>query len=475
MKKALYILLFYMPALLFAQSVEYRMEKGLVYVTIGMSEKQANIDSLFKSVNVGQGFADSVRSGLAKQGVSTKKWVVNSVDGKYVVLKMPLNKFTPPPPPPRQPRFDVFMVENVFSPQKFKPSGENQFGFNRFKKYPNREDGATAFFYLPNNLEAKEVYLGGGFNNWNYEKLPMQKTDSGWVASFGFKPGLYLYKFVVDGQWQLDPLNEEVIGDYMGNENNGIYITNKVFSLEGFKKARKVYVATSFNNWYEKEIRLERVGTGWQKAVYIPEGTHAYKFIVDGNWLLDPKNPTTRKDANGIENSFLAIGDTFHFELNGFLNAQSVYVTGSFNGWQERELLMRKTGKGWRLPYVLGGGNYQYRFIVDNKWMNDPANVKTAYDGGNKNSLLVIKPNHTFSFPHQPKITEVTLVGTFTNWEQGSYPLIKQGDEWSLSLHMSSGKHLYKYIVNGQWMLDPTNALFEQNEYDTGNSVLWID
>lgn len=475
MRKIVYILLFWMPVMLFAQSVEYRMERGLVYATIGIDIKQTKVDSLFKSVKAGVGFADSVHYGLVKQGVFTKKWVVNSIDAKYVVLKMPLDKFTPPPPP-RQPRFDVFMVENIFSPQKSEFGVDSHFGFNRFKKYPNREDGANVLFYLPENLEAKEVYLGGSFNNWNYEKSPMQKTDSGWVASFGFKPGLYLYKFVVDGQWQLDPYNQKVIGDYMGNENNGVYVTNKVFSLDGYKKARKVYVATSFNNWNEKEIRLEETRTGWEKAVCVPEGTHAYKFIIDGNWTLDPKNPTIRKDADGIENSFLAIGDTFHFELNGFLTAREVYVSGSFNGWQEKELAMRKTDKGWRLPYVLGGGNYQYRFIVDDEWMTDPANAKTAFDGGKKNSLLVIKPNHTFRFPHnKPSVNEVMLVGTFTDWEQGSYPLIRQGNEWILRLHMSSGKHLYKYIVNGQWMLDPTNTLFEQNEYNTGNSILWIE
>jgi hypothetical protein len=42
------------------------------------------------------------------------------------------------------------------------------------------------------------------------------------------------------------------------------------------------------------------------------------------------------------------------------------------------------------------------------------------------------------------------------------------------AVHLSLGKHLYKFIVDDKWMNDPGNALWEQNEYGNGNSVLWI-
>jgi hypothetical protein len=34
---------------------------------------------------------------------------------------------------------------------------------------------------------------------------------------------------------------------------------------------------------------------------------------------------------------------------------------------------------------------------------------------------------------------------------------------------------LYKFIVDGKWILDPGNKLWEQNAENTGNSILWID
>ena len=40
---------------------------------------------------------------------------------------------------------------------------------------------------------------------------------------------------------------------------------------------------------------------------------------------------------------------------------------------------------------------------------------------------------------------------------------------------VSSGNYEYKFIVDGTWILNPFNKLYEQNEYDTNNSILWID
>jgi 1,4-alpha-glucan branching enzyme len=456
------------------QEIDCRMENGQVYLTIGLNTEKPVLDSVLNSLDVGQGFADSLSAGKVKPSIRTKKWIVYSLDTRYLSLKTSLDKYAPDKPKSGIPAFELFMVESLFSKKKSSYTNEH-YGFNRFAKYKKREEEGTVLFFLPNHLDAKEVFLGGTFNHWDYEKNPMEKTDSGWVVSLGLKPGMHLYKFVTDGYWELDPLNKEVLGDFMGNENSAVYVTNKTFELQGFEKAQKVYVAGSFNEWAEKDIRMERQEGVWTANVYVPEGTHGYKYIVDGNWMLDPQNPIVRNDGMGHENSFLAIGDTFSFELSGFKAAREVYVSGDFNGWQQKELAMEKTAEGWRLPYVLGQGNYQYRFLVDGNWTVDPANPKIAYEDGRKNSLLVIQPNHTFRFPHRTNVDEVVLVGTFTDWEQGSYPLLQKDKEWQVELYLPPGKHLYKYIVDGQWMVDPTNALFEQNQFNTGNSVLWIE
>ena len=48
--------------------------------------------------------------------------------------------------------------------------------------------------------EAKQVALGGDFNQWAADATPMQRQAGGqWEIAVGLAPGRYEYKFVVDG------------------------------------------------------------------------------------------------------------------------------------------------------------------------------------------------------------------------------------------------------------------------------------
>ncbi|MCM8782710.1 MAG: glycogen-binding domain-containing protein, partial [Candidatus Omnitrophica bacterium] len=62
-----------------------------------------------------------------------------------------------------------------------------------------------------NSLTAKEVYVVGDFNNWTVSKssrLVLTGKDR-WEMALDLKPGKYRYKFVVDGQWLQDPMNNQ--------------------------------------------------------------------------------------------------------------------------------------------------------------------------------------------------------------------------------------------------------------------------
>ena len=148
-------------------------------------------------------------------------------------------------------------------------------------------------------------------------------------------------------------------------------------------------------------------------------------------------------------------------------------LSGSFNGWRTDELNMTKTATGWELPYALGPGNYQYKFFVENKWISDPDNPLTA-DNKMGNSFLIIQPNYTFRLKGKGNARQVYIAGNFNDWSPNSFPMRKEGDDWVFTVHLHIGKHLYKYIIDGNWVIDPGNKLWEQNEYGTGNSVLWI-
>lgn len=72
--------------------------------------------------------------------------------------------------------------------------------------------------------------------------------------------------------------------------------------------------------------------------------------------------------------------------------AFEVFVAGSFNDWEPRATPMRKRGKGeWTADLTLQPGRYEYRFVVDGKWVEDPrASAFAANPFGGQNAVLQI-------------------------------------------------------------------------------------
>jgi beta-lactamase regulating signal transducer with metallopeptidase domain len=82
---------------------------------------------------------------------------------------------------------------------------------------------------------------------------------------------------------------------------------NATFNLSGYPNASIVAVAGSFNNWNQSQLLFTRVDGEWVCKISLPPGKYEYKFIVDGNWLVDPRNPKTKYDDRGNENSVLVV------------------------------------------------------------------------------------------------------------------------------------------------------------------------
>ncbi len=80
---------------------------------------------------------------------------------------------------------------------------------------------------------------------------------------------------------------------------------NVTFRLSGFPDARIVAVAGTFNNWNQSQYLFSRIGGEWVCRIRLPRGKYQYKFIVDGNWYVDPRNPKVVHDEREIENSVL--------------------------------------------------------------------------------------------------------------------------------------------------------------------------
>jgi beta-lactamase regulating signal transducer with metallopeptidase domain len=77
------------------------------------------------------------------------------------------------------------------------------------------------------------------------------------------------------------------------------------------------------------------------------------------------------------------------FRLKGYPNARIVALAGSFNNWNQSQLLFAREGDEWVCRVSLPPGKHQYKFIIDGNWITDPGNGTIVNDGrGNMNSLL---------------------------------------------------------------------------------------
>ena len=69
-----------------------------------------------------------------------------------------------------------------------------------------------------------------------------------------------------------------------------------------------VYVAGTFNNWDPAQYKLRdyaKSGT-CQVSLLLPPGRHEYKFIVDGEWHVDPDCPNWARNCHGTLNSIVS-------------------------------------------------------------------------------------------------------------------------------------------------------------------------
>ena len=54
-------------------------------------------------------------------------------------------------------------------------------------------------------------------------------------------------------------------------------------------------------------------------------------------------------------------------------DAREVSVGGTFNGWDPSRMPMRKSADGiWRVMLRVPTGSYEYKFLVDGKWLCQP-------------------------------------------------------------------------------------------------------
>lgn len=82
---------------------------------------------------------------------------------------------------------------------------------------------------------------------------------------------------------------------------------------------------------------------------------------------------------------------TFLFEST---DAKEVFLSGNFNNWNPKTHPMKADGDGkWIRVLMIPPGRYEYKFLADGRWMEDPQNNQICPNSfGTNNSVLNLLP-----------------------------------------------------------------------------------
>ena len=191
---------------------------------------------------------------------------------------------------------------------------------------------------------AAGVYLAGEFNGWSDAANLMTGQDGVWTLDLDLEPGQYQYKFVVDGQWQADPGNPATTDDGFGGQNSVLKVPFGKDKLDA--------------------------ASGAPAGAAAPAAGGGPAPVDDGT-------------MRSVEFRYTPV-------ISGVGN---VFLAGSFNDWNDAKTRMTDAdGDGtYTVSLLLPQGSYQYKFVVDGQWQQDPNNPEGADDGfGGQNSVLKV-------------------------------------------------------------------------------------
>eukprot|EP00873_Tetraselmis_striata_P021949 jgi/Tetstr1/442213/TSEL_030360.t1 len=189
-----------------------------------------------------------------------------------------------------------------------------------------------------------------------------------------------------------------------------------------------------------------------------------YGYAVNSFDLLDSQSE--------IELSAERVMTTFRWPAA--LGGEEVGLIGSFSNWENAMPLGKSSETGdFVRTLPLTPGTYQYKYLVDGKWMCSPCDVNTKNALGEFNNHCLVSPSHTFTWEKAWGGEEVFMTGDFVAWAE-LIPM-KYDDtrgQFTATMSLPPGIHSVQYLVDGNWMLSPMDPIVADEDGHNCNKVL---
>ena len=213
----------------------------------------------------------------------------------------------------------------------------------------------------------------------------------------------------------------KLIGEKIGHEISVRILPTKVDRRAGYAKEillkmrerfSDVTLATAIN--LNDKLR-EAAGLGLPITEYAPDSTGFKDYMALAREVISAERGRAKDRPTGLGPQSRS-GVLFAIDAPG---AHDVKLAGDFNGWiPDRDVLSLKDDSGlWKKFVFLGPGSYQYKFVVDDEWREDPHNHVVAQDTlGGQSSVVVVEAftvtmvkDHALATPSDggPRVVEV--------------------------------------------------------------------
>lgn len=270
-------------------------------------------------------------------------------------------------------------------------------------------DGKVTFHYYPEEGEVvQEAYVKGSWSS-DWSKYYHMSADENGVWSVTADLSLdssYEYGIMVNDEWKGDPTNPSSDGNSQILRNPSAN-TDGSYSIYYYPQNNEnvtlAYKEAADEAYTTVEMKKDAKHAGLLSASIADAGEYEYYLVVNGKKQED-KNAKSQsfainklpEDDQSVKSPVVE-GNQVTFNYFG-PTAKEVKVAGDMTSpvWGDGAKLLtynEKTGF-WSITMELKDGTYQYKFIVDGKWITDPRS--TAFEGDNSGLYVnVDKPVET--------------------------------------------------------------------------------